>query len=57
MNAAVENAAESAEEEKDYRKAYGFWCDLIAECERYDIPNVELYRYYLSRRDFCQERM
>ena len=53
MNAAVENAAESAEEEKDDRKAYGFWCDLIAECERYDIPNVELYRYYLSRRDFC----
>lgn len=57
MSAAAENAAERAEDKGDYRKAYGFWGDLIAECERYGIPNVELYRYYLRRRDYCRERM
>lgn len=38
MSEAVKVAAEMAEREGRYRDAYGKWCELITESERYGIP-------------------
>lgn len=45
MSEAVKVAAEMAEREGRYRDAYGKWCELITESERYGIPDVNLYNY------------
>ena len=37
MSEAVKVAAEMAEREGRYRDAYGKWCELITESERYGI--------------------
>ena len=47
MSEAVKVAAEMAEREGRYRDAYGKWCELITESERYGIPDVNLYNCLL----------
>ena len=46
MSEAVKVAAEMAEREGRYRDAYGKWCELITESERYGIPDVNLYNLH-----------
>ena len=53
MSEAVKVAAEMAEREGRYRDAYGKWCELITESERYGIPDINLYNYYIRHRDYC----
>ena len=47
----------AAEREGRYRDAYGKWCELITESERYGIPDVNLYNYYIKHRDYCNSMM
>ena len=54
MSEAVKVAAEMAEREGRYRDAYGKWCELITESERYGIPDVNLYNYYILDKHNCQ---
>ena len=51
MSEAVKVAAEMAED------AYGKLCELITESERYGIPDVNLYNYYIKHRDYCNSMM
>ena len=57
MSEAVKVAAEMAEREGRYRDAYGKWCELITESERYGIPDLNLYNYYIRHRDYCNSMM
>ena len=57
MSEAVKVAAEMAEREGRYRDAYGKWCELITESERYGIHDINLYNYYIRHRDYCNSMM
>ena len=47
----------SIEKSLKLRDAYGKWCELITESERYGIPDVNLYNYYIKHRDYCNSMM
>mgnify|MGYP000412087260 CR=1 FL=1 len=51
MSEAVKVAAEMAEREGRYRD------ELITESERYGIPDINLYNYYIRHRDYCNSMM
>ena len=57
LSDAVKYAAELAEKEGRYRDAYGKWCQLITESERYGVQDINLYNYYIDHGDYCQAMM
>lgn len=57
IDSAKQRAAEQAETEGNYRRAFGFYKEMLTEAERYDSSNTQLIRYLEMKVDDCRRKM